>query len=215
MTPSDFDAFVELMSITAEQYGKTLSDGLMGLYWQALQPYELGAVRSALSAHITNPDTGMFMPKIADIVRMISGRTEDRALAAWSKVDRAVRVIGPYRDVVFDDPAVHVVLVDMGGWSSLGQKTEDEWPFIRNEFVTRYRGLMTTQREIDRVPALIGIANASNAASGGNYALSPPVPVGQLDGASAVLNRVTRIQDGIDGLSIDKRVAALTRRSAG
>lgn len=212
MTPSDFDAFAELMSITAEQYGKTVSDGLMGLYWQALQPYELSAVRSALSAHITNPDTGQFMPKIADIVRMIGGRTEDRALAAWSKVDRAMRTIGPYQDVVFDDPAIHVVLVDMGGWSSFGQKTEDEWPFTRNEFVTRYRGLATAQRKIDRVPALTGITNTGNSA--GQHALEPPVPIGDLAGATRTFERIRAPTEGVDGLSLGARVAALLSRSA-
>lgn len=191
MTPSDFEEFSALLSITAEQYGKTMSDGLIKLYWQALAQYDLAAIRAALSAHIRNPDVGQFMPKIADIVRAISGRTEDRALLAWTKVDRAVRTVGSYRDVVFDDPTIHLAIHDMGGWISLCSKTEEEWPFVRNEFVTRYRGYTTTMRAIEQVPALTGAANTHNAARGFQRFIEPPALVGDAAGAQQVLALVS------------------------
>jgi len=76
--------------------------------------------------HLMNPDTGQFLPKPADIVRMLGGRTLDRALMAWAKVDKAVRQIGTYESVVFDDALIHRVLHEMGGWVGMGQKTENE-----------------------------------------------------------------------------------------
>ncbi len=57
---------------------------------------------------------------------MLGGSTQDAALAAWSKVDRAVREVGPYQSVAFDDALIHRVLFEMGGWIPLGSKTEDE-----------------------------------------------------------------------------------------
>lgn len=187
MTPDDFEGFSALMSITAEQYGKTMSNGLLKLYWQALEQYDFAAVRAALSAHIQNPDVGQFMPKIADIIRVIAGRTEDQALAAWTKVDRAVRTVGSYRDVVFDDPVIHFAIRDMGGWTSLCSKTEDEWPFVRNEFVTRYRGYLTTQHRPESVPALSGSANTYNSAHGFQKFIQPPALVGNKAEAQKVL----------------------------
>jgi hypothetical protein len=140
MQQRDFDEFCEMLDLIAEQYGKTLSDGAKALYWQGLHDFDLSALKQAASRHLRNPDTGQFMPKIADFVRMLQGSTQDAALTAWAKVDQAIRRIGTYQDVVFDDPIIHRVIQDMGGWIGLGTKTEDEWPFVAKEFENRYRG---------------------------------------------------------------------------
>jgi hypothetical protein len=123
MIEQDFDSFCELLGVVSEQYGKPISEGAKILYWQGLLDFEFSAVQQALYRHIRNPDNGMFMPKIADIVRMLQGSTQDSALAAWAKVDQAVRKVGTQVSVAFDDPLIHKVLQDMGGWLGLGQKS--------------------------------------------------------------------------------------------
>jgi len=80
------------------------------------------------------------MPKVADVIKMLQGSTQDSALTAWAKVDKAVRSIGTQMSVAFDDPLIHKVIQDMGGWLGLGQRQEAEWPFVAKEFETRYRG---------------------------------------------------------------------------
>lgn len=213
MTPSEFDDFNALLSITAEQYGKTLSKGLIGLYWQALQKYDLAAVRASLSAHITNPDTGQFMPKVADIVRAIAGRTEDRALIAWSAVDDAARKIGPYRDVAFDDPIIHRVLADMGGWIALGSKTEEEWTWVEKEFVTRYRGILTAAAPSLEYPAVLrGIASAQNEAESQARA-EPVVCIGNPAAARRVIEGGSeRAGRAITFLPAGERAKALVKQ---
>ena len=67
---------------------------------------DLRAVADALNRHAVNPDNGQFLPKPADIVRLINGNTVDRALVAWSTVERAIRSTGPYQSVVFDSPEI-------------------------------------------------------------------------------------------------------------
>lgn len=159
--------FATLMTGIADYYRKELSKVVMGLYWEGLRQYDYEAIEKAMRAHTQNPDeAGRWMPQISDIKKMIGGGTQDQAQLAWSKVDKAVRMIGPWRDVAFDDALIHRVLADMGGWITLGMKTDDDWPFVAKEFETRYRGYKMRDEAPDYPPVLIGIANAQNGSEG-------------------------------------------------
>lgn len=185
MKQQDFDEFCEMLDLIAEQHNKRLSDGLKTLYWQGLADFDLAAVQQAAARHLRNPDTGQFMPKIADFIRMLQGSTQDSALVAWAKVDKAVRQVGTYEDVVFDDPLIHRVIQDMGGWIGFGSKNEDEWPFVAKEFENRYRGFKV-KSEIPEYPAkLIGIASAHNEKEG--FKSAGPVLIGDESRAKQVL----------------------------
>lgn len=159
--------FAALLTGLADYYKQEISRAVMALYWEGLKQFDFAAVEKACWAHTQNPDTGMWMPKIADIVKMVSGRTDDQAKVAWAKVDRAVRSVpGTGASVAFDDPLIHRVIADMGGWSSFGTKSEDEWPFVAKEFETRYRGFRMRGEIPAYPPRLIGIYEAGNASSG-------------------------------------------------
>ncbi len=147
-------------------YGKTVSQFALDVWWSALKPYDLPAIIDAFNRHLASPDVGSYPPKPADIVRMLGGRTIDRALLAWAKVDKAVRQVGTYESVAFDDPLIHRALHEMGGWIGLGQKTEDEWPFVAKEFESRYRAYAARGETPEYPPVLIGIAQAHNEAKG-------------------------------------------------
>ena len=186
MKQQHFDEFCELLGVVSEQYGKAISEGAKVLYWQGLIDFELPAVQQALYRHIRNPDNGMFMPKIADIVRMLQGSTQDSALAAWAKVDQAVRRVGIQSSVVFDDPLIHKVLQDMGGWLGIGQKSEDDWPFVAKEFENRYRGFKARGEKPEYPKMLIGLYDASNGLQG--FKSTKPVFIGNKELAQGVLN---------------------------
>lgn len=176
MVDADKVEFAKLMVELSEYYAKPMSDGVIGMYWQGLVQYDLAAVHEAANRHAANPDTGQFMPKIADFKRMLGGSTQDKALIAWAKVDRTIRQVGTYQSVVFDDPLIHRVVQDMGGWIAMGQKTEDDWPHVAREFENRYRGY-SMRSERPAYPAiLIGVAEAHNAKGG--FMIDPPVLIG-------------------------------------
>ena len=185
MIPQEFDEFCEVLDHVSEQYGKQLSAGVKMLYWQGLEEFDLSAVRQALSRHLKNPDNGMFMPKIADVVRMMQGTTQDSALIAWAKVDKAVRQVGTGSSVVFDDAIIHRVLQEMGGWLSLGNKSEDEWPFVAKEFENRYRGYKGRNEVGEYHKVLIGHYDAFNVPRG--FKQSNPVLIGNKEQAKQVL----------------------------
>ncbi len=189
MQQCDFDDFVDILQVVGEQYSKKLSDGVIALYWQGLQDFDLNAVRDALGRHLRNTDTGQYMPKIADIIKMLRGSTLDSALNAWAKVDKAVRRVGPYESVAFDDPIIHRVLHDMGGWISLGEKSDDEWPFVAREFENRYRGFASLGVAIEYPAKLIGLSEAHNAKGG--FKVAAPMLIGDSTRAQAVIAKGT------------------------
>lgn len=163
---TDRGTFAAMLSAVAAIYGREMSPQVIAIYWAALSAYDLPAVRQALDRHVKNPDSGQFMPKPADVIRMLGGSTQDAALVAWAKVERAIRTVGGYASVVFDDPLIHAVLDEMGGWVRLCDTRTDELPFRAKEFENRYRGF-ALRREVPPYRArLAGRAETANAALG-------------------------------------------------
>lgn len=186
MIERDRKEFFALIGNVYAFYDKSFSDFSGRVWWDALKVFDLKAVSEALSRHCVNPDVGQFMPKPADVVRMLQGSTQDSALAAWSKLDRAVREVGTYRSVVFEDALIHRIVLEMGGWVSLGMKTEEEWPFLRNEFVNRYRGYRGRSEVPEYPPVLIGLAEANNRKAG--FDAEPPILIGNPETAKRVMS---------------------------
>ena len=172
------------MTAIADYYGKTLSIGVIDIYWKGLLNFPIEGVETAFGRHLQSPDNGQFMPKIADVIRMLEGTSADSAARAWSKVDKAVRVIGTYRDVVFDDAIIHRVIHDMGGWISLGMKQDNEWPFIAKDFESRYRSYKSRSETPEYHSVLTGIAGLENEKNG----FKKPDPI--LIGDDSIAKRV-------------------------
>jgi hypothetical protein len=166
MKIEDHRPFVEMLAVVFDNYGKELSPALTDFWWQLMQPYDLPALRDAFNRHCVNPDNGQWVPKPADIVKLIEGGTKDSALLEWSKVDRAVRSIGPWESVTFDDPITATVIADMGGWIRLNEGTDDDWPFKAKEFEARYRAYKTAGGVAQAPQKLVGIADAVNRQTG-------------------------------------------------
>lgn len=187
MQQNDFQKFHDGISGVMEFYGKGVSKFTLDIWWTVLKPYELPAVIDAFNRHLANPDNGQFAPKPADIIRMLQGSTQDSALQAWTKVDRAIRSIGTYVDVVFDDPIIHRVVQDMGGWIGLGQKNDTEWPFVAKEFENRYRGYRSRSDRPPYAPVMIGIFSADNSKSGYRDDTNQPTLIGNHQQAMRVM----------------------------
>lgn len=162
MQSTEFERFKQVLSKTFAVYEKTLSDVLLEVWWESLRAYELQEFTRALSAHIRNPDNGQFLPKPADVIRALRGTSANTAQSAWTKVDSAVRKVGPHRSVAFDDPVIHRVILDMGGWIRMCGHSNEEWPFVQREFENRYRGF-SVSGEIPEYPRILtGITEDHN-----------------------------------------------------
>lgn len=199
MKTEDRNTFAKMMIALGEYYNREISDDLMDMYWNGMSHLDISVVREAMNRHMQNPDSGQFMPKVADVIRMTGGSTQDAALIAWSKVDRAIRVVGCYDSVVFDDALIHRVIQDMGGWIGFGNKTEEDWVFVGKEFENRYRGYASRSERPEYPPVLSGMAEAQNLQLG--YKAAPPRLIGDPERAKSVYERGNPNTLGITWLS--------------
>lgn len=140
MQEQDREKFWMLLNSTSEMYGKSNpSKILFKLWWSALRDYQYEDVARAFSSHLKNTDTGQFMPKVADIVRVFEGTSDNKSAAAWMQVDKAVREHGSYPDIVFNDPIIHACIEALGGWVKLCTKDDREWVFVQKDFERYYK----------------------------------------------------------------------------
>lgn len=139
MQQSDFREFSELITDVLAYHRQDASKFVLGLWWNACQGFELEQVRAALQRHCTDPERGQFAPKIADLARVLQGTSTERAALAWGKVHEAMSAVGAYQDVVFDDPVIHAVLEDLGGWPKVCRTPLDELSYLQHRFQEAHR----------------------------------------------------------------------------
>lgn len=162
------------------------SKNTVGLYFEALRRYSLQEVTEAVNRHVVDPDSGQYLPKPADIVRNIDGNTQTQSELAWTKVDRGIRTVGSHESVCFDDPIIHAVIEDMGGWITLCSVDGKEYPFKHNEFIKRYRGY-SVRPPSQVLSRLVGSTEAGNRKDGYLENIPNPVLIGDRELALSVL----------------------------
>ena len=105
------------------------------------------------------PGTNM----VALIRESIGGTMESRAIGAWAKVIKAIREVGQYKTIQFDDPIIHSVIEVMGGWEGICEGPESETKWIEKEFVKLYP---VCAKKAEHPEKLIGFFDRMNIASG-------------------------------------------------
>jgi len=183
MSPNDRRRFVALLTGVHSFYRQDITDFAVGVWSRSLEPYAIQAIERAFDAHARDPKAGAFMPKPADLIRLLDGTHEDRAAIAWSKVYRAITSVGGYATVAFDDSAIHAAIVDLGGWPAMCAGTIDELPFLQRRFCAAY----TTHAKAGspHPPKLLGAHDIANAVQG--YGTQKPVLIGDEAAALAVI----------------------------
>ena len=175
MQEADKRDFADMLKAVLDLYGKEASAPVLRLWWAALEQYSSDEVRHGLTRFVRSADSGTFPPKPADIIRMIEGTSGDRGMIAWGKVQEAFGRVGGWQSVAFDDPVIHAVIEDMGGWPKLCSTEGDEMPFRAADFAKRYRAY--AERGLERFPPyLTGRSEADNRLRG--YPVQPPMLIG-------------------------------------
>ncbi|HVV68008.1 MAG TPA: DUF6475 domain-containing protein [Gammaproteobacteria bacterium] len=184
MRNEEMPEFVELLTALSLSYGQSLNEFMIERYWLTLERFEFAEVKKALYACTTqNPDKGQFMPQATEILRHIEGSTEIQALKAWALVLKIVRQVSSYDSLVFDDPILHRVIDDMGGWISLCETTLDEMKWKGYTFQKLYAAYVL-QPPAHFPKKLLGRAAWQNGLHG--YQEPPPVVVGDKEKAKKV-----------------------------
>lgn len=139
MRDSEKLKFGETLTDVMGFYKQDLSPFALSVWWQACQSFDFEQVAKALTAHAMDPDRGQFPPKPADIVRQLAGTRTDKAMIAWGKAIDAASRVGAYTDVVFDDPAIHATIEDLGGWPKFCRTETAELSYLQHRFSESYR----------------------------------------------------------------------------
>lgn len=178
MLATDRKNFIVAMIGLGDYYAREMSEGMIEIYWQGLKAYDLKSVQDAIAAHIANPDAGQYMPKVADLIRMLGGTTTDASAIAWAKVCNAIKRVGPYQSVVFDDPCIHAAIEGLGGWEKVCSAPDDkELSFTGKAFENLYKAHKRSGSTPDYQRVLIGITERVNADLY-PHAVSAPVMIG-------------------------------------
>lgn len=175
--------FAVLITGIGEMYDKSFNPFLLELYWNVLKSYSFEEVKNGVNRYLANADVGMFFPKPADIIAVIEGDSKTQALLAWTKVMSAIKMVGMYNSIVFDDALIHAVIRDMGGWQKLCITKNNDFPFVGNEFQNRYRWFVN-QKPNNYPRCLIGILESNNDADG--FDSSSPILFGDKTKAQQV-----------------------------
>lgn len=115
------------------------SDALIGMYWRGCQRWDFEQVQIAVERLTYDAEAGKFPPKIGDITRALEGTHTDRAQLAWGKALEAMSSVGAYTDVVFDDPAIHACIEDLGGWPKVCRTEQKELGYLQHRFCESHR----------------------------------------------------------------------------
>ena len=188
MLDHDKSNFADLLTAAMAYYSKEVSTFMLSVFWDGLKRFEFVDVDRAFTLHAQNPDNGQFAPKVADIVKMIEGSTQTQGMQAWAKVHAAIGSVGKMRSVAFDDPLIHAVITEMGGWYELCSSLAEELPFKAREFERRYQGYRVRREVPAYSPYMIGGHEADNRLNGYQNR-SAPMLIGNPQRATLVMER--------------------------
>ena len=166
--------FSKFITIISEMFEKTLSKIITEVYWKALEPFSDEQCEKAFNEIVLS---SRFFPKPVDIIEAIQGAQGNKSVIAWIKVIKAVRRIGAYQSVKFDDPVIHSVIEVMGGWPALCSGSADEEKWKQKEFERFYLTMFNLD---NHAKYLLGIVEKENSVNGKiEYTPEPPVLIGE------------------------------------
>jgi hypothetical protein len=139
MQPADKKAFALLIAGVYAYHRQPCSDALILMYWRGCQRWTIEQVTQAIDRLTHDAEAGKYPPKIGDLTRTLEGTHTDRAAIAWGKVHEAMGSVGAYTDVVFDDPAIHAVIEDLGGWPKVCRSEAKELGYLQHRFCEAHR----------------------------------------------------------------------------
>lgn len=158
------EELLELVCALAAVFNREADEALQLGYVMGLRDVPLDAARRAVERAIRECK---FMPSPAELRELVGEiRPDQRAALAWGVANQAVRVIGPYRSVVFDDPVLNATLARLGGWVWFCDIPERELPFKRKEFEQVYTALWNTGVHAEDTRPLTGLFARENSLQG-------------------------------------------------
>jgi len=135
MENRDKKEFFKNITVLGEAFGKDISESLIELYWETLKDLSIEDFRHSVK-HLAL--TCKFFPKPVEFREPFEPDISAEAAIAYRKMEDAFISAGVYRTVIFDDPVIHAVADNLGGWVHYCNLTEGEVKWYRKEFEKHY-----------------------------------------------------------------------------
>lgn len=166
MNEQDKGAFASAMTGLAENFGQSFTKAGLRMRFEALRQYPIEDVQRAAMSLLANRKYTS-MPTVADFIEHLSGGpVEDVAEREAGKVLEAIRSVGAWRSVAFDDPVTQAVIEQgHGGWVKLCEEmTDDKLNWFRKDFVRTYASYK--RQGVKQPGHLAGLVEIHNGARG-------------------------------------------------
>lgn len=152
MTPTDRQAFIEVVIGFAEIKGRTLSVPALELYWRSLQHWPIDAFRAAAEQLVR---TCKFMPGPDDFEnlrkagRATSGEAWERARKASGSAIQCGQVT---HNGTCGDELIDRSVRAIGGYGAIAMCDTDKLPFLERRFAEHYEQIQGVEDVREAVP---------------------------------------------------------------
>jgi len=159
--------FAQYFNLLCELEDKTPSEALTKFYYEVVKHLSDAEFEEKMKQLLLTWKQN-YLPKPAEFLVSNAEELERRAYVALNKLMNVIEDYGAYASVKFDDPVIHMVVQNMGGWVEVCKTEVTEWQrFKKNEFIKLYK--IYSIHPVDHPDVLIGIHEIENSILGFEY----------------------------------------------
>lgn len=132
---------IDQLVILAEAFGLSVTDARMDIYAEMLADLPIEKIKAGIITIIKTRTFAGNLPTVAEIREAIESEgvpLESRAAIAWDKAMYALHSHGTYQSIKFDDPLIHHIIVQWGGWTEFGDWPAEQTHWKRRDFIKLY-----------------------------------------------------------------------------
>lgn len=172
MTIDQYDQFKDGMKVLAEVSEHEATDAKLKIYWEIFKEYPLDDFLRGVSILVKTRTTASF-PKPAEIIQAFEGVPDDHVALAVSSTRKAIREVGMYKSVTFEDVIINQVIDRLGGWVYVCN--DFDWEYRRKEFEQLYEAIKREGGGVS-IKYLLGQHEINNAKQFSEW-IKPPLRV--------------------------------------
>ncbi len=156
MNDRDKLTFIKLWTAAWANYGQKIDPLGAGLAFSVLSSkgFTFDQIKAGIALYCTNPRNS-YGPSASALIAELEGDPENAAMLVWPEVERLIHG-GVHNRVIFDDPIIHQVIQDMGGFKTLGMIPTIDMKWTKKEFIAQYVSIKQSGRS--NFPASLRLA---------------------------------------------------------